>query len=215
MTDSIGSPVSLPLDASMQPKPAPVSRWRWPSRWRVLRSVRRRLNRPPLSLAAAAPADVPGTPQTAQKLGAINVIAIRLDQARNQLSPSTGSSSYTFGPQAISQLPLGASTPVNQILLQAPGVVQDSYGEVHVRGDHGNLQSHQRRADPGERLRLRPDAGSADDRIDAPADRRAAGAVRTAHRGRRDVTTRSGQKLGNGGQCRPDHGQLTPRSIRP
>lgn len=26
------------------------------------------------------------------------------------------------------------------MLLQAPGVVQDSYGGVHVRGDHANLQ---------------------------------------------------------------------------
>ena len=37
---------------------------------------------PPVS---AALADAPGTPQAAQKLGAINVIAARLDQARNQL----------------------------------------------------------------------------------------------------------------------------------
>jgi len=26
------------------------------------------------------------------------------------------------------------------VLLQAPGVVQDSYGQLHLRGDHGNLQ---------------------------------------------------------------------------
>ena len=26
------------------------------------------------------------------------------------------------------------------MLLQAPGVVQDSYGQLHVRGDHANLQ---------------------------------------------------------------------------
>lgn len=30
--------------------------------------------------------------------------------------------------------------PLNQVLLQAPGVVQDSYGQLHVRGDHSNLQ---------------------------------------------------------------------------
>ena len=35
---------------------------------------------------------------------------------------------------------LGSSTPLNQVLLQAPGVVQDSYGQLHVRGDHDNLQ---------------------------------------------------------------------------
>ncbi len=37
-------------------------------------------------------------------------------------------------------LPLGKDTPLNQVLLQAPGVVQDSYGQLHVRGDHANLQ---------------------------------------------------------------------------
>ena len=26
------------------------------------------------------------------------------------------------------------------MLLQAPGVAQDSFGQIHVRGDHANLQ---------------------------------------------------------------------------
>ena len=29
---------------------------------------------------------------------------------------------------------------INQVLLQAPGVAQDSFGQVHVRGDHANVQ---------------------------------------------------------------------------
>ena len=29
---------------------------------------------------------------------------------------------------------------MNQVILQAPGVAQDSYGQIHVRGDHANLQ---------------------------------------------------------------------------
>jgi outer membrane cobalamin receptor len=29
---------------------------------------------------------------------------------------------------------------LNQVLLQAPGVAQDSFGQVHVRGDHANVQ---------------------------------------------------------------------------
>ena len=62
------------------------------------------------------------------------------DRARNGLSPSTGSSEYVIDQQAIAQLPLGASTPLNQVILQAPGVVQDSFGQLHVRGDHANLQ---------------------------------------------------------------------------
>ncbi|PNS08240.1 TonB-dependent receptor [Solilutibacter silvestris] len=72
-------------------------------------------------------------------LGSVEVSA-KLDRARNQLSPSIGASQYVMDAAAIDRLPLGDSTPVNQILLQAPGVVQDSYGQLHVRGDHANLQ---------------------------------------------------------------------------
>ncbi len=68
------------------------------------------------------------------------VTAKRLDVARNRLSPMTGGSEYTFTEQAIHELPQGANTPLNQVLLQAPSVVQDSFGQLHVRGDHGNLQ---------------------------------------------------------------------------
>ena len=75
----------------------------------------------------------------AKQLATVTVSA-QLDLARNRLSPSTGSSLYVFTRQAIASLPLGESTPLNQVLLQAPGVVQDSYGALHVRGDHGNLQ---------------------------------------------------------------------------
>ncbi len=78
-------------------------------------------------------------PAQVQQLGAVSVSAA-LDQARNALSPETGSSQYVIDQQAISQLALGAATPMNQVLLQAPGVVQDSYGGLHVRGDHANLQ---------------------------------------------------------------------------
>ena len=46
-------------------------------------------------------------------------------------------------------MPLGDATPLNQVLLQAPGVVQDSYGQLHVRGDHADLDL------AGPRFRLR------------------------------------------------------------
>ena len=114
------------------------------------------------AMAAAGVDQVPATPATAQppanddapgadqgsrnrratnakQLGAVNVSAA-LDVARNNLSPDTGSSQYVLSAQDIQALPLGASTPLNQVLLQAPGVVQDSFGQLHVRGDHANLQ---------------------------------------------------------------------------
>jgi len=70
----------------------------------------------------------------------VAVVAQRLNQSRNALSPETGGSVYRFSEQAIQELPQGENTQLNQILLQAPGVAQDSFGQIHVRGDHANLQ---------------------------------------------------------------------------
>jgi len=77
-----------------------------------------------------------------QSAGALSmaVATTRLNQARNSLSPVTGGSKYTFTQQAIEELPQGANTSLNQVILQAPGVAQDSFGQLHVRGDHANLQ---------------------------------------------------------------------------
>ncbi|MGA7870971.1 MAG: TonB-dependent receptor [Candidatus Binatus sp.] len=76
----------------------------------------------------------------AEKAVSLRVAATRLNEARNSLSPNTGGSKYTFTQQAINELPQGNNTPLNQVILQAPGVAQDSYGQLHVRGDHANLQ---------------------------------------------------------------------------
>ena len=92
-----------------------------------------------LALAAAPVFADDAPPQKATNLGEVDVTA-RLDEARNSLSPDTGSSQYVMDRQTIQALPLGDSTPLNQVILQAPGVVQDSYGQLHVRGDHANLQ---------------------------------------------------------------------------
>ncbi|MGA8147743.1 MAG: TonB-dependent receptor [Gallionellaceae bacterium] len=70
----------------------------------------------------------------------IDIAATRLENARNGLSPKTGGSVYKFDAGDIDNLPQGENTPVNQVLLQAPGVVNDSYGQLHVRGDHANTQ---------------------------------------------------------------------------
>ncbi len=76
----------------------------------------------------------------AEKEVSLQVAAKRLNQSRNSLAPDTGGSKYTFTQQAIQELPQGANTQLNQVILQAPGVAQDSYGQIHVRGDHANLQ---------------------------------------------------------------------------
>jgi hypothetical protein len=70
----------------------------------------------------------------------VDAVRQKLDTARNGLSPDTGSTTYKFSEADIAALPLGEATPLNQVVLQAPGVVQDSYGQLHVRGDHANVQ---------------------------------------------------------------------------
>jgi outer membrane receptor protein involved in Fe transport len=70
----------------------------------------------------------------------LNLAATRLHRSRNQLSRGTGSNLYHFSAESIARLPQGGNTPLNQVLLQAPGVVQDSFGQVHIRGDHADLQ---------------------------------------------------------------------------
>lgn len=68
------------------------------------------------------------------------VTAKKLNASRNKLSPSVGASSFSFNKEDIDNLPQGQATPLNQVLLRAPGVSQDSYGQIHVRNDHSNLQ---------------------------------------------------------------------------
>jgi outer membrane receptor protein involved in Fe transport len=92
---------------------------------------------------AALAAPVPALAQTPSPLDnplAVTVTARRLDDARTSIQPSLGASRYEFTPEAIATIPLGDQAPLNQVLLRAPGVAQDSFGQIHVRGDHANLQ---------------------------------------------------------------------------
>ena len=68
------------------------------------------------------------------------VTARRLDAARQTIEPSLGASAYSLSSQLVNILPAGENVQLNQVLLQAPGVVQDSFGQLHVRDDHGDLQ---------------------------------------------------------------------------
>jgi len=96
---------------------------------------------PASDAAASAPAATPsGAPVKQLHEVEVRGRRARLDAARSSLSPDTGSTIYRFDADDIRNLPLGDATPLNQVLLRAPGVVGDSYGQLHVRGDHANLQ---------------------------------------------------------------------------
>lgn len=92
-----------------------------------------------VSVARTAPKPIEIALQ-AEAAISVAITAQRLNRSRNALSPETGGSVYRWSEQAIHELPQSANTSLNELLLQAPGVVQDTFGQVHVRGDHGNLQ---------------------------------------------------------------------------
>lgn len=92
-------------------------------------------------LAFAGPdyAADPGDDESAVSLD-IDVLSRRLDVARQQIQPSLGATVYNFTPEALEVIPRGENAPLNQVLLRAPGVVQDSFGQIHLRGEHANVQ---------------------------------------------------------------------------
>ncbi|HEX4365382.1 MAG TPA: TonB-dependent receptor [Rhodopila sp.] len=87
-------------------------------------------------LAHPAIAQEPPAPVTLD----IDVVAKRLDTARQQIQPDLGASAYHFSPQTLDAIPQGGASPLNDVLLQAPGVAQDSFGQIHLRGEHANVQ---------------------------------------------------------------------------
>jgi outer membrane receptor protein involved in Fe transport len=96
--------------------------------------------------AADAPAANPAAPMpssaraAAGNPGGIVVTAKRLDDARASIQPSLGATSYGVDQATIQALPGGDNQQLNQLILQVPGVVQDGFGQLHVRDDHNGLE---------------------------------------------------------------------------
>jgi outer membrane receptor for ferrienterochelin and colicins len=70
----------------------------------------------------------------------ITVTAQRLNEARAGIQTQTGASTYTIDEAAVAATPGGDNTLLNQVIMQAPEVAQDSFGQFHVRGEHNGLQ---------------------------------------------------------------------------
>ena len=81
--------------------------------------------------ALAADAGADAKPETT--VSEIQITAHRLDVALQAIEPSLGATSFSMGQQFINNLPGGANTQLNQVVLQAPGVTQDGFGQLHVR----------------------------------------------------------------------------------
>ena len=76
----------------------------------------------------------------AQSVETINVTAQALSNARNGIQTQTGASTYTLTARDIQNQPGGDNLQLNSVILQAPGVAQDSFGQLHIRGEHNGLQ---------------------------------------------------------------------------
>jgi outer membrane receptor protein involved in Fe transport len=92
------------------------------------------------SVASTGGAADPPPTAGAGTLQTVVVSAVRLDAARAGIQTQTGASTYTITAQAIQAAPGGDNVQLNQVILQAPDVAQDSFGQMHVRGEHNGLQ---------------------------------------------------------------------------
>ena len=79
-------------------------------------------------------------PDPALTIETVVVTGERLAAARTGIETQTGASTYTLSERDIKNQPGGDDNSLNQVILQAPGVEQDSFGQLHVRGEHNGLQ---------------------------------------------------------------------------
>jgi hypothetical protein len=90
----------------------------------------------------AGPSPTPSTSATPGTATAEEVVvqSQELDISREQIVPNLGATRYTVGPDRLDSQAQGENAPFNQTILRFPGVAQDSFGQLHVRGEHANLQ---------------------------------------------------------------------------
>ncbi len=100
----------------------------------IITAVGLRAQTPAAPDPAAPPADK--APVELEKF----IVTDHLDRAREDIVPSLGATSYELTAIQISAQSQGADASFNQVLLRVPGVAEDSGGQVHLRGEHANLQ---------------------------------------------------------------------------
>jgi outer membrane receptor protein involved in Fe transport len=87
---------------------------------------------PVLSADVAPSASVPA-PTNLKK------VTVTSQEMVEQIAPALGARTYTLGLDRIQNVPGGENAAGQQVLLRAPGVVEDSFGQLHVRGEHANV----------------------------------------------------------------------------
>src|SRR3989440_11409434 len=94
------------------------------------------------AMASPSPSPAPAASPASSAATAESVVVTseELDVSREQIVPSLGATRYTVGPDRLGQQAQGEDAPFNQTILRFPGVAQDSFGQLHLRGEHANLQ---------------------------------------------------------------------------
>jgi outer membrane receptor protein involved in Fe transport len=89
--------------------------------------------------APAVPAPATSAPSPAETLTSATQT---FDAARQNIVAPVGANTYSVSRQAIERLPQGTNAALDKVLLQTPGVTQDSAasGELHIRNEHANVQ---------------------------------------------------------------------------
>jgi outer membrane receptor protein involved in Fe transport len=125
--------MELPSVEVTAPKPTAVVRKKPPSHTAARR---------PTSTTTAQSTSTSSATQPSSQAAQLAVKNGAFDQARGNIFTTVGTTSNTIGHDTIQDLPQGANQSVEQLLLQAPGVSQDSAasGSLHVRNDHANVQ---------------------------------------------------------------------------
>src|SRR5438128_1315781 len=80
------------------------------------------------------------SPAATSEAARVVVTSQELDISREAIVPNLGATRYTVGPDRLDSQAQGENAPFNQTILRFPGVAQDSFGQLHVRGEHANLQ---------------------------------------------------------------------------
>ena len=94
----------------------------------------------PAAAQVAAPAPAPAA--TASAPQPANPFEDPANAFERELLPKAGANVYALDRAAIEALPQGDQTPLEKVLLQTPGVSQDSAasGNLHIRNEHANVQ---------------------------------------------------------------------------
>src|SRR5271166_1873620 len=95
----------------------------------------------PKPVAQNVPTPAQDAPTPAQ--AALNAEMTKMNQARDNILPKIGATTYTFTREAIVSMPQGDNTSIDKVILQFPGVSYDSAASnpnFHVRNEYANVQ---------------------------------------------------------------------------